>query len=47
MILVDTELFGVAIVPEDFSEIINLATFDINNDRNIYMRLVRHRYKHY
>ncbi|MBA0195948.1 FRG domain-containing protein [Pectobacterium brasiliense] len=37
MKLVDTELFGVVIVPEDFSEIINLANFDINNDRNIYM----------
>ena len=37
MKLAETELFGVVVVPEDFSEILNLATLDIDNDRNIYM----------
>lgn len=37
MKLADSELFGTVIVPEDFSEILTLATFDIHNERNIYM----------
>lgn len=37
MKLVDSELFGTVIVPEDFSEILTLATFEIHNERNIYM----------
>lgn len=37
MKLADTELFGTVIVPEDFGEILTLATFEINNERNIYM----------
>jgi len=37
MKLADTQLFGTVIVPEDFSEILTLATFEIHDESNIYM----------